>query len=685
MPSPGEIRPIQIRPGVHPSTDSTETATDHYTYSDKIRFMAGVPEKIKGWQSVVFEAGNELEGVARSYFSEILNGRLYGVIGTNTRVYSSVGTRLKNITPLLTSSTAAANSLETQYGTLSADPIATTDGSPIVTITDSDASRFVAGDLVTISGASDTNGILAASLNGQKTIRSVSSGSYTINVGANATSTGSGGGASVVRASGLVNVTSASHGQADGDRIKIDSATAFGGIALGEINAEHIIRNVAAGDFDVMTSGTASSAVTADGGGATVYYKQIPAGLVDEGNPSGYGAGLYGVGLYGTALTSSGARSYPRIWFMDRHADDIILTAGNQTGVYQWDGDSETAPVLVTNAPTKVNYAFVSNNILVTFGADTGSGQVENRILASDYADRTVWTSSSTNQVFDDAIEGAGRLVSHIPVEGRNLIFTENQTYSFRYIGLPFVWEIEEVDKTAGLIAPMARCQANGMGFWMGLDNFYMYRGGGVEIIPSNSGDQSTCLHYVFDDINWGQKSKCFAWFNSTYSEVWFHYPSASSEECDRVAVVNIRDFSWMIHKIDRTAAEYPNAKSRNPFLINQTEMFRHEIGNDNDDAAMSFELVSNRKAYGKNNVNLTAIIPDSVQSGNISFRAEGFLFPQSTNKTYDTTMTVSSTTERIPALSSGRFYRFTWSGQQIGQSWRMGQWYEEVQGGSPE
>ena len=80
-----------------------------------------------------------------------------------------------------------------------------------------------------------------------------------------------------------------------------------------------------------MTSGTASSAVTADGGGATVYYKQIPAGLVDEGNPSGYGAGLYGVGLYGTALTSSGARSYPRIWFMDRHADDIILTAGNQT------------------------------------------------------------------------------------------------------------------------------------------------------------------------------------------------------------------------------------------------------------------------------------------------------------------------------------------------------------------
>lgn len=681
MPSPGEIRPIQIRPGVNPSTDSTETATEHYTYSDKIRFMAGVPEKIKGWESVDFDFGDEMTGVARSYFSEIINGRLYGAIGTNTRVYSLIGTRLRNITPLLTSTTAAADSLATQYGTLGSNPIATTNGSPIVTITDSAAGKFVAGDLVTISGAVDTNGILAASLNGEKIVRSVAAGSYTVNVGSNATSSGSGGGASVVRASGLVNVTSASHGQADGDRIKVVSAVAFGGIALGEINAEHIIRNVSAGAFDIMTSGTATSAVTAAGGAATVYHKQIPAGLINEGTPSGYGAGLYGVGLYGTALPSTGSRSFPRIWFMDRHSDDIIMSAGNQTGVYRWDGDVLEAPTLVANAPTEINYAFVSNSILVTFGAYG----VENRIFASDYADKTIWTSSSTNQVFDDAIEGAGRLISHIPVEGRNLIFTENQTYSFRYIGLPFVWEIEEVDKTAGLIGPMARCQANGMGFWMGLDNFYMYRGGGVEIIPSNSGDQSTCLHYVFDNINWGQKSKCFAWFNSTYSEVWFHYPSASSSECDRVAVVNIRDFSWAIHKLDRTAAEYPNAKSRNPFLIDETKLYRHEFGNDADGVALVFELKSNKRFYGKDNANLTAIIPDSVQTGKTKLKAEGYKFPQSTSRLYETDMTVSLNTERIPVLSAARFYKFTWSGRDLSQEWRMGQWFEEVQKGSPE
>ena len=62
MPSPGEIRPIQIRPGVHPSTDSTETATDHYTYSDKNQVYGWRSGEDKGVAVCRFDAGNEVEG-----------------------------------------------------------------------------------------------------------------------------------------------------------------------------------------------------------------------------------------------------------------------------------------------------------------------------------------------------------------------------------------------------------------------------------------------------------------------------------------------------------------------------------------------------------------------------------------------------------------------------------------------
>ena len=59
MPSPGN-RADPDSPGVHPSTDSTETATDHHTHSDKIRFMAGVPRR-EGVAVCRFDAGNEVE------------------------------------------------------------------------------------------------------------------------------------------------------------------------------------------------------------------------------------------------------------------------------------------------------------------------------------------------------------------------------------------------------------------------------------------------------------------------------------------------------------------------------------------------------------------------------------------------------------------------------------------------
>lgn len=676
-----ELVPIEILAGVQPATDKTAVETQHYTYSDKIRFVDGTERKIGGFKSVIFDYSAEIDGTARSLYAETINGKYYNVIGTNEKLYSLIGSTLTNITPAQTASVAAANSIDTQYDTLGSNPLSAVSGSPVVTVADSDAARFEAGDTVYLSGATTFAGIPAINLNGDAIVRSVGSGTYTINVGVNATSTASGGGGSVVRSSGLITINSTAHGQENGDRVKVGGAADTGGILAAEINTEFSIRNSATNSFDVMTIGEATSAVTGGGGSGVEFYKEITAGALNEGNVIGYGAGLYGIGLYGTALTSSSARSYPRIWFMDRYGDTIIMNAGNQTGVYQWDGTNATAPALVANAPTTVNYAFISNNILVTFG----EGNVENRVTGSDQGNITNWTSSSVNQVFRDDIEGAGRLTSHAPLEDYNLIFTENKTFKFRYIGLPFVWEITELDATIGIIAPMARVSAKGVAFWMGQENFYMYRGGTVEVIPANSQSESTLLRYVFGNINWGQKSKCFAWYNKRYNEVWFHYPSATSNECDRVVVVNILDYTWMPHTFSRTAAEYPNGKLKNPRMINVGDLYQHEIGFDADDAAMEFTLTSNNRYYGKENINVNAIIPDSISSHDVSFLNVARLYPQSASPVYSETVTATPTTERIPVINSGRFHQYTWSGAELGQDWIKGSWFEEIQRGSPE
>lgn len=684
--------PIQIQPGVQPNTDKTSFATMHYTMANKIRFRFGFPQKIGGWNSVIFNYGATISGIARSLFSAVLSTALNTLIGTNNKLYTVFGSILTNITPLSTSTTAIASSLATDFRTLASNPITTINGSSIITIADVNAANYVSGDDITIAGATAVGGISTGNLNTQHEIHTIGTGSYTIITGATATSGATGGGASVVLSSGLVAVSATAHGFSNNQRVAIAGATTFGGITGTQMNMQFIIRNVTTNAFSVFTTGTATSAVTSAGGTGTTYAGEIGSGAVNEAIGQGYGCGLYGVGLYGTALQSSSGLSYPRIWFMDRFGSDIIMTAGNQTGLYAWTGSTATAPVLITNAPTAINYAFVSNNIIVTLGA----GGIVNRIFASDQANMTQWTSSSSNQVFDDTVEGAGTLKSHLSVGTNNLIFTDHQTYLFGYTGFTAgvangIWSVQLLENNIGIIAPMARVSIMGVGYWMGQNNFYMWAGGNISIIPAADQSQSTMLNYVFQNINSGQNSKCFAWYNEQFDEIWFHYPSANSNECDSVVRLNRTDLTWTPDTFDRTCAEYPNLTLGYPRLISaESVLYGHEQGNDADGSPMPWSLTTNlrggdfiRNSIGTattKNYMLTSFIPDSIQSGNINVEIRGFRYPQSAAAMFDNNYTITPTTEFMPVQGGARIWEYTLSGDTLGQEFIAGQWMEMAQ-----
>jgi hypothetical protein len=693
-----EIIPLNISPGVQPDTDKTPFATQNYTFADKIRFRFGFPQKIGGWNSQPFAFGAVILGYARTLYSGVLTTALNTLIGTNLKLYTVFGSILTNITPLQTSTTAIAASLASDFTTLGSNPIASHNGSGLITITDSNYAAYQSGDTIVLSGATAFNGLTTGNLNAPHIINTVSVGSYTVVTGGTATSSGSGGGASVVRATGLVTVTATANGQATGNRVGISGATASGGITTGQINAQFIIRNALTNSFQVMTTGTATSSVTGAGGASTVYSTEIGGGAQNQAAGQGYGAGLYGVGLYGTALISPSGISYPRIWFIDRFGANFVMTAGNQTGVYAWTGSSTTAPALVANAPTAVNYSFVSNNILVTLGA----GGIGNQVFSSDQGSMTTWTASSSNQVYQNTIQDAATFVSHVPVGiSTNLLFTNYQTYLMSYV--PFVagqanaiWNIQKIEPNIGIIAPMARCSVFGVAYWMGQNNFYMYTGGFPQIIPSANQTNSTILNYVFTNINRSQISKCFAWYNEQFDEIWFHYPMANSNEPNAIARLNRTDLTWTPDTMDRICAEYPNLTLGYPRLISSTGvLYGHEQGTDADGQPMPFTLTSNLRGgnYIKNYLgtattktsNITAIVPDSVQTGNISVTLAVYKYPQSATPTSDKTYTITPTTEQVPLSAAGRVWEFTVSGNALGQSWIGGQWQQKVQEGPRE
>lgn len=673
-----DFQPLEIMPGVMPSTDATPSDIPCWAMSYHMRPdpNTGRMRKLGGWDSVQFDYDEEVAGTIRTIYSATINQRVYTILGTDEELDSLIGSQLVNITPLETLSVAAADSLDTHYGLLANNPITTVSGSRTLTIADVDAAKYMVGDTYTLDDSTSVNGVPDTEINADHVVRSIGVGSIVIMVATAASSSGSGGGALVLRTDGLITLTSAAHGLDDGERVKIEGATTTGGILNTEINQEFVIRNVTPNTFDFMTIGTATSAASGGGGGSTEYYPQLEAGNLNQGAAQGYGAGLYGVGLYGTALVSPTGETYPRIWFCDRFGENIVMTPGNSGGAYVWDGDTATAPTLISGAPDDINYLFVSDNILVTFGHD-----VENKIFASDQGNITQWVASSTNQVFEDIIEGAGRFISHAPVDGYNLIYTEQQVYTFKYVGINSgVWQTLLLDSSVGIIAPMARISVNGYAYWMGQDNFYMFRGGKVEIIPSNFTSQSTIWRYVFSDLNYGQRYKIFCWYNEQYDEIWWHYPSSQSMECDRVARFNRKLQCWVPDMLDRTAGEYPVESLSNPRLANVGTLYVHESGVDDDGAAMAFSGTTMKYTSGKDYALLGQLVPDSIMSGTITVGVRSYSYPQSSVPINNKEYAVTQTTQRVPSQINGRFGDYTISGEELGQDFLMGQWYLEPQ-----
>lgn len=630
----------------------------------------------------MFQYGETIQGVARTLYSAVIDNIATTVIGTSYGLYALYGQSLTNITPLQTTTNAIANSLATDFATLAANPVTTLIGTGNLIIADTNAASYQINDDYTLAGATTTNGILNTDINAQHVIRAIGTNTVSITVAGSATSSGSGGGASVVRSTGLITATATANGIANVERVKILGASATGGISAPDINMEFIARNVATNTFGFMTIGTATSHVTGGGGSGTTYQVQLAVGNIDQSLGIGYGLGLYGAGLYGTSKSSESGITDPQIWFPDRFGDRIVITPGDQGAIYIWDGNTAVAPALLENAPTAVNYLFVSDNILITFGYQN----IANQIFTSDINDATNWTASSTNQVFQDVVYGADRLISSLPVVGLNLIFTNSQTYAFSYIGLPAIWDIQLIDNSIGIIAPMARCSVNNTAFWMGQNNFYYWSGGNVTIIPANTQDQCTFLNYVFGDINTGQISKAFAWYNPKFNEVWFHYPSLSSNECDRVARVSISDMVWSPDTLQRGCAEYPENLFNVPRMIDVSgNFFNHETGNNDNTNPLPFTLRSNLRTGGKDTALLSGFVPDSLQTGNINLNLTAALFPQTlATPTFDQDYDIADNGPRENIQIGGRFWQYEWSGDDLDQFWIMGSWFELLQDSAP-
>ena len=188
------LKKILFRPGVNrentryasESLGSVATGTQSvggWYECDKIRFRAGTPEKIGGWQRI---SNDTFLGVCRSLWNWVtLNGSNFVGVGTNLKFYVESGGVYHDITPLRVVPAPTINN----------NPFLG-NGTTTVTVTDT-AHGGVTGDFVTFSGATGT---YATTYNAEFQMTVVDANTYTISTAPTVIASGSTGGASVVAA-----------------------------------------------------------------------------------------------------------------------------------------------------------------------------------------------------------------------------------------------------------------------------------------------------------------------------------------------------------------------------------------------------------------------------------------------------------------------------------------------------
>ena len=696
------LKKILFRPGVN--RENTRYASESigsvnagtqvvggWYESDKVRFRAGTPEKIGGWQRI---SAYTYEGVCRSLWNWILlDGQNLLGVGTNLKFYIENGGFYYDITPI-------------RRGIVLNGPFAT-NGTTTVTVTDNNHGCSI-GDFVTFTNAATVSGL---DLNNTFQVASViNSNSYTITTSSAAGGTVTGGGGAYVNAIYQINVGPEyqiplvgwgagpwgfgywGSGTESTSALRLWSQQNFGqdlvygyrggkiyywNAYLGYQKTKVTITEanpgvVTATGFN-FTNGTALTLST-DGRlptnlnpGTTYYVVNASSGTCNLATTPG-----------GSAIDTTGAVSSGQAYI---NPNGILVS--------QLNGADASVPVIQ-------NYLFISDTsrFVFAFGCNDYGSTTQDPMLIrwSDQESVTTWTPAATNQAGSLRLSHGSEIVTAVQTRQEIVVFTDSSVYSLQYQGPPVVWGSQLLGDNISIQGQNAAIIASGVVYWMGVDKFYKYDGR-VQTLRCD------LRQYIFSDINQSQNQQIFAGTNEGFNEVWWFYCSANSTVVDKYVIYNYLEDIWYYGTMGRTAwldtglRDYPQAATYTKNIVS------HEFGNNDEETetpAPIYSVISSSEfdiEDGHNFGFIYRVLPDLTFRGSttgttpqvtmtlipLQNSGAGYNNPQSEGGVnYATiqriaTAPVEQFTGQVFIRVRGRQLVFKVEGNQLGLAWQLG------------
>jgi hypothetical protein len=595
---------IKLQPGINRDT-TAYTNSGGWFDSDFIRFRNGLPEKIGGWTRIYANQTALIGKCRKLYDWSDLVGTQYLACPTNIKFYVDNSSDIIDITPIRRSVT------------LGTDPIATTNTSSTITITDVNHGAVI-GDYITISGSSNVNGILATQINKNLVVSNViNANAYSVITTGTATSTGSGGGSNVsvkyefhpgISAtvtfagwgSGPWGGVSGSYGWGYGPDTTV--STYYSGLWTVDNYGEDMIacprdltNGYTLGNNPISTANTSN----------TITVTQVNHGFASNtaviiGGVNASVGGVPATQLNGThTITVVNSNAYT-LTVTTASAGITADTGGTDSIVYvssiiYWDVTDADGPAVsvsqLGSAYAKSYLPYVATEVVVSdqnrqvvaFGCnpyDVSQKQDKMVIRWSDSSDPTNWDIADTTKTAGEARLSTGSyIITAIQNREEILVWTDTALFSMTYVGPPGGYGVNFIGSNFDIIGPNSKIVTGSVAYWMGSNNFYYYDGK-IQPMPC------TIRDYVFLDISKDDGDKVYCSADSGNNEIIWFYPSESQggtpglREVDRYVVYNYIEQAWYYGSmsrtawIDRSSHPYPRAVSTDGYLYDQESGF---------------------------------------------------------------------------------------------------------------
>jgi hypothetical protein len=506
-----------------------------------------------------------------------------------------------------------------------------------------------------------------------------------------------------VDGSSTLTVTDASNNVYLGDFVTFSAAVSLGGnITALVLNQEYEVTNIVdANTYTIEATATANSSDTGNGGASVVATYQINIGLDTVVLGAGWGAGVWSRGTWSSAADITIPGSSLRLWSQDNFGEDLVFNV-RTGGIFYWDASNGTSNRGVNivdlaganSAPVIANQVIVSerDRHVIAFGCNpefdsAGSPTTTQDPLVIRFSSQesvTDWETRADNTAGELRIGTGSYIVGATQTKQQVVIFTDLSVYTMQYIGPPYTYGLTEVSSNISIVGQNAMSSTGDSVYWMGVGQFYMYNGS-VSQIPC------TVREYVFSNINQFQLSKVAAANNAAFSEIWWFYPSAASDNNDRYVVYNYAADIWYYGTMARTAWEdngytgLPIAASQDGYLYYQ----EYGLNDNSGDLPVPLNAYIESSAIdigeGEQFMFASRIIPDitfrnSTTDPTATFTIKarnypgGSYFNTSNNSVVSTaTVPVQLFTEQAFIRVRGRSVALRVESDQVDTAWRLG------------